>query len=195
MKPLLALARLIDALNLIVGRAILWLVLAAVVISAGNAMGRKLFQTSSNALLEIQWYLYAGVFLLGAGYTFLRNAHVRIDFLSSRFSPRLRAWIDIAGIAIFLAPFCVLMIDLAWPLVANAYRSGEMSQNAGGLIRWPVYGLVPGGMALLLLQSVAELIKRVAFLRGEIADPLAHEPEGGAGAPREEATAEPRPGQ
>ncbi len=175
MKLLLSISRLIDAVNRLVGRLIIWLVLGAVLISAGNAIVRKLFQASSNAMLEIQWYLFAAVFLLGAGYTFLNNAHVRIDFVSSHLAPRTRAWIDILGIILFLAPFCLLMIDLSWPLVANAYRSGEMSQNAGGLIRWPVFALLPAGLALLLLQSTSELIKRVCFLCAMIDDPLAHD--------------------
>jgi TRAP-type mannitol/chloroaromatic compound transport system permease small subunit len=127
------------------------------------------------ALLEVQWYLFSGVFLLGAGYAFLKNVHVRIDFVSSRLSARTRSWIDIVGILVFLAPFCWLLIQLSWPLFLKALYSGEMSQNAGGLIRWPVYFLLPLGMILLLLQSASELIKRFAFLRGLISDPLAHD--------------------
>lgn len=174
MKFLLKLSGLVDAFNERVGQALMWLILAAVLISAGNAIVRKLFQISSNALLEVQWYLFSGVFLLGAAYTFLRNAHVRIDFLSNHLSARTRSWIDICGIVTFLAPLCLLLIHLSWPLFINAWHSGEMSQNAGGLIRWPVYLLVPVGMALLLLQGTSELIKRFAFLRGLIPDPLAH---------------------
>ena len=174
MSLLLKLSGLIDWVSERIGAFIIWLVLAAVLISAGNAIVRKLFQWSSNALLEIQWYLFAAVFLLGAGYTFLRNAHVRIDFLSNHLSPRLRNWIDIIGIVVFLAPFCLLMIWLSWPLFVNAWESGEMSQNAGGLIRWPIYLIVPVGLGLLLLQSLSELIKRVAFLRGQRADPIGH---------------------
>ncbi len=174
MKPLLKLSNIIDAVNERVGHAIMWLILAAVLISAGNAIVRKIFQTSSNSLLEVQWYLFAAVFLLGAGYTFLKNAHVRIDFISSRLSAKARNWIDIVGIILFLVPLCWLLITLSWPLFVNAYQSGEMSQNAGGLIRWPAYALIPSGMALLLLQGASELIKRFAFLRGLIPDPLAH---------------------
>ncbi len=174
MSLLLKLSGLIDRISERIGAFIIWLVLAAVLISAGNAIVRKLFQWSSNALLEIQWYLFAAVFLLGAGYTFLRNAHVRIDFLSNHLSPRIRNWIDIIGIVAFLAPFCLLMIWLSWPLFVNAWETGEMSQNAGGLIRWPIYLIVPVGLGLLLLQSLSELIKRAAFLRGRLADPIGH---------------------
>ena len=174
MKFLLKLSGLVDALNGRVGRAIKWLILAAVLLSAGNAIARKAFHTGSMALLEVQWYLFSGVFLLGAGYAFLKNVHVRIDFVSSRLSARTRSWIDIVGILVFLAPFCWLLIQLSWPLFLKALYSGEMSQNAGGLIRWPVYFLLPLGMILLLLQSASELIKRFAFLRGMISDPLAH---------------------
>ena len=174
MNFLLKTSRLIDALNHRVGQAIIWLVLAAVLIAAGNAIVRKAFNTSSNALLEIQWYLFSAVFLLGAGYAFLKNAHVRIDFVSNRLSPKMRNWIDIVGILVFLGPLCAILIKLSWPLFENAWTSGEMSQNAGGLIRWPVLLLIPAGMALLLAQAVSELIKRIAFLRGAIADPLGH---------------------
>jgi len=178
MQALLGLSRLIDALAEKIGNFLYWLVLCAVLISAGNAIVRKLFSTSSNALLELQWYLFAAVFLLGAGAVFMKNAHVRIDFISNRFSPRLRNWIDIVGIVFFLAPLCLVMIDLAWPLFVNAWESNEMSTNAGGLIRWPVFGMVPLGFALLFLQSLSELIKRIAFLAGVGPDALAHEEHG-----------------
>ena len=173
MKFLLKISVLIDALNERVGQIIMWLILVAVLLSAGNAIARKAFHAGSNALTDMQWYLYSSVFLLGAGYAFLRNVHVRIDFVSGRLSARGRSWIDIVGILLFLAPFCWIMILMSWPLFTNAWQSGEMSQNAGGLIRWPVYFLIPSGMALLLLQSASELIKRIAFLRGLIPDPLA----------------------
>lgn len=170
--------RISSAIDLIagwVGKLSLWLILATTFISAGNAMMRKFFSLSSNAWLEIQWYLFAAVFMLGAGYVFLRNGHVRIDFLSNRMSARTRNWIDIGGILIFLWPLCYLMITLSWPVVKEAYVSGEMSSNAGGLIRWPVFALIPAGFALLALQALSELIKRVAFLRGQGPDTLAHE--------------------
>lgn len=171
MSFLLAMSRLIDRGSEFIGRWIAWLVLVAVLISAGNAIIRKAFDMSSNAFLEIQWYLFAAVFLLAAGYTLMRQEHVRIDVILSRFSKRTQIWIDIFGICFFLLPFVVIAIDLSWPLVARAYESGEMSNNAGGLIRWPVFALLPLGMALLGLQGLSELIKRFAFLRGLIPDP------------------------
>ncbi len=177
MKALLKLSTVIDAFNAWIGRTIYWLVLAMVLISAANAVVRKAFNVSSNAFLEVQWYLFAAVFMLGAGFAFLKNAHVRIDFVSARLSERARAWIDILGILIFLGPFCWLMIDLGWPLVANALKSGEMSQNAGGLIRWPVYALIPAGFALLLAQAFSEWVKRFAYLRGHLDNMLGHPPE------------------
>jgi TRAP-type mannitol/chloroaromatic compound transport system permease small subunit len=176
MKLFLKLSGLVDALNRHVGQAIMWLVLAAILISGGNAVMHKPFSISSNAFLEAQWYLFSAVFLLGAGYTFLKNAHVRIDFVSSRLSPRTRSWIDVFGILLILVPFCSIVIRLSWPLFLKAWQSGEISMNYGGLIRWPVYLLVPLGMALLLLQGGSELIKRFAFLRGLIPDPLGHGP-------------------
>lgn len=188
MKPLLALSRAIDAMSAWLGAMLKWLILATVLISAGNAIVRKAFSIGSNAWLEMQWYLYAAVFLLGAGYTFLHNAHVRIDFISSRLGPRVRNWIDIVGIIVFLAPLCWLLIQLSWPLFVNAWESGEMSQNAGGLIRWPVQLLLPLGMALLLAQAASELIKRFAYLRGLIPDPLTYRegPQDKASAPARE---------
>ena len=186
MNALLALSRAIDALNDRVGRAVTWLVLAAVVISAGNAIVRKAFDMSSNAFLEVQWYLFATVFLLASGYTMLRQEHVKIDVLSGRFSKRTQVWIDIIGLALFVLPFVVYIIKLAMPLVINAYVTGEMSQNAGGLIRWPVYALLPIGLALLGLQALSELIKRFAFLQGLIPDPTVK----GSGKTAEEELAE-----
>lgn len=175
MNALLQWSRWIDALNRAIGKITIWLVLVTTLISAGNAIVRKAFDSSSNALLEIQWYLFAAVFLLGAGYGLLNNAHVRIDFLASRLSARTRNWIDVGGIVLTLIPFCVLSIALSWPMFMQAYNSGEMSSNAGGLIRWPVYLLIPAGFALLLLQSLSELVKRLAFLRGQGPDSLADE--------------------
>ncbi len=175
MSFLLKLSRLIDALTNRIGQLAMWFVLATTLISAGNAIVRKIFDTSSNAFLEIQWYLFAAVFMLGSGYAFLRNAHVRIDFISSKFSARGRNWVDIGGIVVFVFPLCYMMATLGWPLFMNALNSGEMSSNAGGLIRWPVYALIPAGFALLALQSTSELIKRIAFLTGNGPDVLAHE--------------------
>jgi TRAP-type mannitol/chloroaromatic compound transport system permease small subunit len=174
MNGLLSLSRVVDAVTDRIGRGLTWFILAAVIISGGNAILRKAFNIGSNAWLEVQWYLFAAVFMLGAGYAFLKNAHVRIDFISGKLSARTRNWIDIVGIVVFLVPLCVLLIQLGWPLFANAWESNEMSQNAGGLIRWPVFLLIPLGMTLLLIQALSELIKRIAFLRGLIPDPLAH---------------------
>jgi TRAP-type mannitol/chloroaromatic compound transport system permease small subunit len=171
---LLKLSSAIDWINEHIGKLIMWLVLGSVLISAGNAIVRKIFDTSSNSLLEIQWYLFAGVFMLGAGYVFLRNAHVRIDFVAARLSKRTNAIIDVVGIVAVLIPFCVIMINLSWPVFHNAWVSGEMSENAGGLVRWPVYFLMPAGFVLLLLQAVSELFKRVAFLNGALAEPFSH---------------------
>jgi TRAP-type mannitol/chloroaromatic compound transport system permease small subunit len=171
LTALLQLSKAIDALNERVGRWVSWLVLAAVLISALNAVVRKVFNTSSNAFLEIQWYLFAGTFLLAAGYTMLRQEHVKIDVILSRFSKRTQIKVEIFGILVFLMPLVVTVIDLVWPLVVKAYFSGEMSSNAGGLIRWPVFALVPAGFALLGLQGLSELIKRIAFLQGRIDDP------------------------
>ena len=177
MSPLLKLSGLIDTLNAWIGKLVIWLVLAAVLISSGNAIMRKAFDIGSNAYLEIQWYLFAAVFMLGAGYVFLRNAHVRIDFISSRLSKRTNATIDSLGIVVFVIPLCVILINLSWPLFMNAYISGEVSSNAGGLIRWPVMLLIPAGFGLLLLQSISELIKRIAFLKGLRSEPFSVDPE------------------
>jgi TRAP-type mannitol/chloroaromatic compound transport system permease small subunit len=172
MSILLRLSRLIDTVNGSLGRFTLWLVLAAVLISAGNAIMRKLFNIGSNAYLEIQWYLFAAVFMLGSAYVFLHNGHVRIDFISARLSRQTNAIIDAIGIVVFLIPLCVILIDLSWPFFMRAYESGEMSENAGGLIRWPVILLIPVGFAMLLLQAVSELIKRLAFLTGALPSPF-----------------------
>jgi len=171
MNFLLRISRGIDWLNERVGRVVLWCILIAVLISAGNAIIRKVFDTSSNAWLEVQWYLFSAVFLLCAGYTLLRNEHVRIDVLLHRFSKRTQIWIDIFGLIFFLMPAAVLIAVLAWPVFMRAFVSHEMSENAGGLIRWPVYMLAPAGFALLALQGISEIIKRFAFLQGLIDDP------------------------
>ena len=171
MPALLNLSRMIDQLNEWVGRWVSWLVLGAVLISAANAIVRKAFNYSSNAFLEIQWYLFAAVFLLGAGYTMLRQEHVRIDVVLSRFAKRTQVKIEMFGIVAFLMPFVITVVVLVWPLVTKAYISGEMSSNAGGLIRWPVFALVPAGFALLGMQGASEFIKRMAFLGGQGADP------------------------
>ena len=174
MQGLLKFSRLIDWFSNQLGRGLMWLILAAVLMSAGNAIVRKAFDMGSNALLEIQWYLFAAVFMLGAGYAFLKNSHVRIDFISNHLSPRVRNIIDITGILVFLFPLCYLIATLSWPLFHNAWVSGEMSQNAGGLIRWPMYLLIPVGFSLLAMQGLSEMIKRVAFLTGAGPDVISH---------------------
>lgn len=174
MQGLLKFSRLVDWLNEQLGRGLKWLILAAVLISAGNAIVRKVLDMSSNALLEIQWYLFAAVFMLGSGFAFLKNAHVRIDFISNHLSARTRNLIDIVGIVVFLLPLCYMIATLSWPTFHNAWTSGEMSQNAGGLIRWPMYGLIPLGFSLLALQGLSELIKRAAFVCGTGPDVISH---------------------
>ena len=172
MQLLLQLSRLIDAVSHWIGKMATWLVLAAVLISAGNALMRKIFSIGSNAYLEVQWYLYGAVFMLAAAYVFLHNAHVRIDFVSSRLSKRTNAIIDALGITVFLIPLCLIMINLSWPYFMRTYVSGEMSENAGGLIRWPVVMMIPLGFSILLLQALSELIKRMAFLTGHREEPF-----------------------
>lgn len=165
-KPLLQLSRGIDWVNDRFGQVATWLVLIATLISAGNATSRYLFSASSNAWLEIQWYLFSAMFLLAAGYALQQNAHIRIDVLSSRLSPRARAWIEVAGTLLFLLPLCAVMLRFGWPMFAEAWHSQEMSSDPGGLIRWPVLALIPAGFALLALQGVSELIKQLAWLTG-----------------------------
>ncbi|MBN8477871.1 MAG: TRAP transporter small permease subunit [Burkholderiales bacterium] len=171
MNAMLALAKLIDALNERIGRLVLWLVLAAVVISAANAIVRKAFDMSSNAFLEIQWYLFAAIFLLCAGWTLLRNEHIRIDVVAGRFSRRTQTWIDVFGTVFFLFPMVALILYEAWPWFVRAYASKEISSSAGGLILWPAKILVPLGFLLLGLQGISELVKRIAFLQGLGPDP------------------------
>ena len=171
MSSLLSLSRLIDRVSDRIGHTVYWLVLATVLISAANAAVRKAFDYSSNAFLEIQWYLFSAIFLFLAGYTLLRNEHVRIDVLAGRFSKRVQTWIDILGTLFFLFPMAVLFAWYGWPIFVDTYVHHEISTNAGGLIIWPARLLVPIGFVLLILQGVSELIKRVAFLRGLAPDP------------------------
>ena len=171
MKMLLGLSRAIDALNEQIGKLTYWLILAAVLISCGNALVRYAFNRSSNSWLEIQWYLFSFVFLFCAGYTLLHNQHVRIDVISSHLSGRGRAWIDILGTVFFLLPMAITIMWLSWPVFLDAYRSDEVSTNAGGLMVWPARLMLPLGFFLLVLQGFSELIKRIAFLRGLIPDP------------------------
>lgn len=172
MNALLALSRAIDAFTERVGRGVYWLVLVVVLISAANATVRKIFNYSSNSYLEIQWYLFSVIFLFGAGYTLLRNEHVRIDIIQGRLSPRAQNWIDVIGIVLFLMPMSIIIMWLSWPLFLDSWSRHEVSTNAGGLIIWPARLMVPIGFALLIVQGISELIKRVAFLRGVIGDPL-----------------------
>ena len=172
MNAMLALSRAIDAITERVGRVVYWLVLIVVLISAANAIVRKLFNYSSNAYLEIQWYLFSVIFLFGAGYTLLRNEHVRIDIISGRLSARAQNWIDVVGIVLFLWPMSFVIMWLSWPLFVDSLARHEVSSNAGGLLIWPARLMMPIGFALLIMQSVSELIKRIAFLRGRIPDPL-----------------------
>lgn len=172
MQALLWVSRLVDGLNERIGRVMYWLVLVAVIVSAGNAISRKVLNISSNAYLELQWYLFSALFLFCAGYTLLRNEHVRIDVVAGRFSARTQAWIDIFGTVFFLLPMAVLFIYLSWPIFIRTYVQGEISTNAGGLLIWPARFMVPVGFALLTLQGLSELIKRIAFLTGHGPDPM-----------------------
>jgi len=166
MRLLLALSRAIDALNQAIGRSAIWLVLAAVLISAGNALARYGLNMSSNAWLEIQWYLFAWIFLLAAGYTLRHDGHVRIDVLYGRYSPRWRAWVDLLGGLLFLLPMAGLIAWLGWSGLEESLARGEMSPDAGGLPRWPARLAIPLGFALLFLQGLSEVIKRAAQLGG-----------------------------
>lgn len=171
MQALLKLSNAVDGLNRFIGKHVIWLILASVVISAVNAAVRKAFNVGSNAFLEVQWYLFAATFLLAAAFTLLNGEHVKIDVIYSRFQKRTQTWIDVFGFTFFLLPFCSAIIWFSLPFFLKGYASGEMSSNAGGLIRWPVYLMMPLGFGLLWLQGVSELIKRIAFLMGLIEDP------------------------
>ncbi|MCP5278027.1 MAG: TRAP transporter small permease subunit [Thiobacillus sp.] len=166
MDFLLKISRGIDALNERVGRLVIWLVLAATLISAGNAMVRYGLNASSNAWLEIQWYLFGLIFLLGAGYTLKHNGHVRIDVLYGRFTPRTRAWVDLLGGLLFLLPMSGIIAWLGWDFFLASYAVDETSPDAGGLLRWPIKLAVPLGFSLLWLQGVSEVIKRAGVLWG-----------------------------
>jgi TRAP-type mannitol/chloroaromatic compound transport system permease small subunit len=168
---LLKLSQLIDSLTERVGKSIIWLVLIVTLIAASNALMRYTINYSSNAFLEIQWYLFSAIFLFGAGYTLLRNEHVRIDLIAGRLSKRTQTWIDIFGIIFFLLPMAVTVMSLSWPIFVLAWQNHEQSSNAGGLSVWPVRLLVPIGFFLLVIQILSELIKRIGFLLGRCADP------------------------
>ncbi len=166
MNFLLASAHWIDRLNHRIGHAASWAVLLACVISAGNAVSRYALDLSSNGWLEIQWYLFGGTVMLGAATVLCRNEHVRVDLLYGRLPAKWRAWIDLLGLAFFLLPFTLLVAYLAWPFFVDSWVQQEMSSNDGGLIRWPIKLAIPLGFALLSLQGVSEVIKRIAFLAG-----------------------------
>jgi TRAP-type mannitol/chloroaromatic compound transport system permease small subunit len=167
---LLKLSGLIDRMTESIGKAVYWLVLLAVIVSAGNAVIRYIFDTSSNGWLELQWYLFSAIFLLCAGYTLLRNQHVRIDIIIGRLPRKVQLWIDILGGLFFLLPMAAIIMWLSWPYFIESVVRHEVSSNAGGLIRWPVKLLIPVGFFLLILQNVSEIIKRVARLKGLIPD-------------------------
>ncbi|MBD3894189.1 TRAP transporter small permease subunit [Hydrogenophaga sp.] len=173
MNTLLVFSRAIDRMTEFIGRAVIWLLLAAVVVSAVNAIVRYTLGISSNAWLELQWYLFSAVFLLGAGYVFLHDQHVRIDVISSRMSRRKQVWVDVIGIFFFLLPLCLFIVWTALPSLGKAIDTWEVSPSPGGLLRWPLFILLPIGFTLLFIQSISELIKRVAFLSGHGPDPHA----------------------
>jgi TRAP-type mannitol/chloroaromatic compound transport system permease small subunit len=187
MQGLLNLSRLIDGMNERIGRSMIWLILVVVVVSAGNAVFRFAFNMSSNSLLEIQWYLFSAIFMFSTGYVLQKNEHIRIDVVISRFSERTQNWVDVFGFVVFLLPMAIMLAYLSWPVFTLAWTSGEMSSNPGGLIRWPVRLMMPVGFALLILQGVSELIKRIAFLTG--AGPNVLIKEGGPSAEEELAEA------
>lgn len=171
MQALLKISRGIDWLSTQIGKYVIWLILASTIISGINAVVRKALNVSSNAFLEVQWYLFAASFLIAAGYTLLNGEHVKIDVISGRLSKRAQIWIDVIGFTLFLTPMCLAILWYGTPYFIRGFESGEMSNNAGGLVRWPVYAMIPLGFGLLLLQGWSELIKRIAFLQGLIEDP------------------------
>jgi TRAP-type mannitol/chloroaromatic compound transport system permease small subunit len=168
---LLRLSRVIDALNERIGKTMYWLILAAVLVSSGNATVRYIFSRSSNAWLELQWYLFSAVFILCAGYTLLRNEHIRIDIIIGRFPKRVRIWIDILGALFCLLPMTLIIMALSWPIFVDSFQRNEVSANAGGLLQWPFKLIVPVGFFLLALQGISEIIKRIGFLMGLAPDP------------------------
>lgn len=168
MGILLALSRAIDGVTVFIGRSVSWLILVAVLVSAGNAIIRKAFDYSSNAFLEAQWYLYGAAFMLAAAYTLQRNEHVRIDVLSAVLSKRARDWIDLVCHILFLVPFAFLMVYLSWPFFLRSFLSGEGSPNASGLTVWPAKFVILAGFVLLSAQAISEIIKRIAVLHGDV---------------------------
>ena len=171
MQALLVIARSIDRITEAIGKSVMWLILAAILISATNAILRKAFNMSSNAWLELQWYLFGAAFLLASAYTLQQNEHIRIDIFYGSRSRRTQNWIDLFGHVFFLMPFVVLMSWLMVPYALQAYRSGQISTNAGGLIIWPARALLAAGFLLLVFQGISEIIKKVAVIKGLIEDP------------------------
>jgi TRAP-type mannitol/chloroaromatic compound transport system permease small subunit len=171
MQGLLGLSRAIDAFNERVGRTLAWLILGAVIISTVNALIRKIFNISSNAWLEAQWYLFGAVFLGCAAYTLLKNEHIRIDIVSSKMSQRYRNTIELIGHICFVMPLCIMMIYYGFPFFYGSFRIGEMSTNAGGLIQWPAKLMIPLGFCMLFAQAISETIKRLAYMQGLAPDP------------------------
>ena len=176
MKALLGFSRLIDDATENIGKAVAWLILVAVLVSAGNAIVRKVLNTSSNAWLEAQWYLFGAAFMLAAAYTLRQNEHIRIDIVYGLFSRRKQHWIDLLGHCFFLMPFVLLMVYFLVPYVLMSYRSGEGSSSAGGLIVWPAKAILLGGFLLLMVQGVSEIIKKIAIMRGDMDDPTPYVP-------------------
>jgi TRAP-type mannitol/chloroaromatic compound transport system permease small subunit len=167
----LKLSSVIDAVNERIGRAVCWLVLLAVLISSANALVRYVLNTSSNAWLELQWYLFAAIITLCAGYTLLHDEHIRIDIVFARLPDRTRVWLDLIGGLLFLLPVCIVIGVLSWPVFVESYVRHETSGDAGGLIRWPVKLLIPVGFLLLTMQALSEIVKRIAFLKGAAPNP------------------------
>ncbi|MEO1961255.1 MAG: TRAP transporter small permease subunit [Paracoccus sp. (in: a-proteobacteria)] len=172
MGGLLALSRGIDRVNTLIGRSASWLILLAIFVSATNAVVRKMFSISSNAWLELQWYLYGGAFLLAAAYTLLENEHIRIDIIYGAWSRRVQHWIDLLGTIFFLMPVVLVPLYYMYPWLLRSINSGEVSMNAGGLILWPAKSLLFAGFVLLLFQGLSEIIKKIAVMRGVIPDPF-----------------------
>lgn len=172
MNALISFSRAIDRMNGFIGKSVAWLILASILISAINAVTRKAFNLSSNAWLEAQWYLFSAAFLLASAWTLMSNEHVRVDLFYSRISRRSQIIVDIIGTILFLLPFCVVVVWLSWPVFLAKFASGETSNNTGGLVLWPAWLLIPIGYTLLGLQGISELIKRIAWLRGDLPDPV-----------------------
>lgn len=171
MHPLLAVSRRIDRITELIGKSVMWLILVAVLVSAGNAIIRKTFNMSSNAWLELQWYLFGAAFLMASAYTLQQNEHIRIDIFYGSRTRRTQHWIDLLGHVFFLMPFVLIMTYMLVPYAWQAFQSGQISTNAGGLIIWPARALLAAGFILLVFQGVSEIIKKIAVMRGDLEDP------------------------